>query len=216
MNARALLLAGCAVVVTAGTPVGAATLAVGLSGGVTRADAARGTWRWDLAPHAAWGAQATLGVGRVAWGARVERVGARQSLGLPAPAPATLAVRGDVVEAIARLDVARFAGVVAVASVAAGRTRWSWSPGVVAVDTGTGSVDVAFTPVSAPGWALGGGLTLPLPGWTLGAFAERRFTRMDSAHRAGEGVALDTETFGDWNARFELSRAWSLGSKGAM
>lgn len=216
MSARAIVTFVVAAAALSAAPARAATLALGVTGGLTRADAAREPWQWDMAPHAAWGLQATAGFGRVALGARFERVQSRQSLGLPSPAPASLAVRGDAFEALARFDVLRIAGVDAVASVAAGRTRWNWTPDVVAVDTGAGVVEVAFTPVSAPGWALGGGVTRSFGAWTIGAFGERRYTRMDSAHRAGDGVALDTETFGDWNARIELSRLWSLGPKGAM
>ena len=203
-----LLLATGAPAVAAG-----ATLSLGVSGGLTRPDAAREPWSWDLAPQAAWGVRASAAHGPIALGARLERVGARQSLGLPAPAPASLAVRGTALEAVVRVTLARRAGVSAVATAAAGRTRWSWSPDHVAVDTGTGTTDVAFTPVDSPSWAVGGALARGFAGWTVGASAERRFTRMDTAHRAGDGVTLGTETFGDWCARLELSREWGLPRK---
>ncbi|MFN8588642.1 MAG: hypothetical protein U0704_12685 [Candidatus Eisenbacteria bacterium] len=208
LRAVVLLAVVCVPVVAGG-----ATLSLGVTGGLTRPDAAREPWHWDLAPRAAWGARATLGDGPLALGARVERVESRQSLALPAPAPASLAVHGTAVEALARVTLMRRAGFAAVASAAAGRTRWSWAPDQVSFDTGTGTTDVAFTPVDAPSWAFGGGLSRGVGGWTVGASAERRFTRMDSAHRAGDGVVLGTETFGDWCARLELSREWGLGRK---
>ena len=90
-----------------------------------------------------------------------------------------------------------------------GRLAIRYQPDRLTLATGGGPVELAFAPVDS--WIAGAGLALRAPvagGWAVGVEAERRMYALDTAHRSGTAVTYARETFGDWQMRFELGRAW--------
>ena len=85
-----------------------------------------------------------------------------------------------------------------------------YHPDRIEVDLGVGGpVTVNFSPIDE--WIAGAGLALrrPLPGpWMVGVELDRRVFRMDAAHREGNQVVVQRESFGEWSARLELN--WQL------
>lgn len=188
-------------------------LAVGLLGGASLPDSRFADYQWKVDPRAAWGVETFAGRGRFAAGLRVARSRTTQTIGIPDPSSAAT-VNATSAELVARGTFVSLAGFELAATASGGRLHLGWDPDHV---EGT----VAGTPVSADlapvdTWIGGGGvaLTRRLPGpWRAGLSLDRRFFSMETAHRIGGAIVTGTQTFGDWNARVELS--WlALGMKG--
>jgi hypothetical protein len=174
-----------------------------LAGAVSR-DASLADYQWDVTPRAAWGGQAMAGAGPFEAGVRCEQVRTTQRLGTDETNSPT--VRATSVEMVGRARLGTFGGTEIAAVAAAGRLNLSYDPDRLSVDTGMGTVDVAFAPIHE--WIGGGGLALrhALPGpWTIGMEVDRRVFGLNAAHREGGQVIVGRESFGEWNARLELN-----------
>lgn len=182
-------------------------VAISLLGGTAQPVSKLADYQWDVHPHAGWGAQALIGRGGLSVGTRLWRSGTTQALGLagtPDPHVSTTSL-----ELVTRARVARWRAVECLALASGGRLEIRYQPDRLSIDTGGGPVTVALEPVSS--WIAGAGLALRAPladGWALGMEAERRVWALDTAHRSGSAVTFASETFGDWQMRFELGRAW--------
>jgi len=191
------------------------SLVLGVATGTTFVDPHLGDYQWDTRPRAAWGASAALERGRFALGGRAWRSSTTQRLALPGGAVAPR-VATTTLEAVASARVASLAGADLALDACAGRRRLAWTPDRMRVDAGGTPLDVTFAPLAS--WVAGAGATLraPLPARCSVALSlERAFFALDTAHRAGTATVLARETFGDWSARLELARRFSLGTKGA-
>jgi len=182
-------------------------VALSLLGGTAQPVSKLADYQWDVHPHAGWGAQALIGRGGLSVGTRLWRSGTTQALGLagtPDPHVSTTSL-----ELVTRARVAHWRAVECVALASGGRLAIRYQPDQLTIDTGGTPVTVALEPVSS--WIAGAGLALRAPladGWAVGMEAERRVWALDTAHRSGSAVTFARETFGDWQMRFELGRAW--------
>lgn len=165
-------------------------------------------YQWDVRPHSAWGAQWLAGTGPFAGGLRWWRGGTTQRMGLAGVTDP--AVRTGSVELVARARLAQWRNVQWLATASGGRLAISYRPDRITVQTGGTPVEVALTPIHE--WVGGAGVALQVPfaaGWSWGLETERRMFALDTAHRSGSSVTYSRETFGDWDARVALSRAWN-------
>jgi hypothetical protein len=174
-------------------------LSLGLLTGADKPDARLANYQWNTTPHAAWGAQALVGVGRLAGGLRVWTTGTTQQLDPAAAAD----VRSTSVELVGQARVASLgiADLVAVAS--AGRVHMGYHPDQVTIAGST----VDLRPIDE--WIGGGGLAMRrtlIAGWSLGLEVDYRRFALDTAHQQGGTVVQARESFNDWSARFELAR----------
>ena len=198
----------------AGAPAWAS---LGVTAGSTQVDGRLSRYAWDTAPRAAFGAFATAGRGPLELGLRAWRSSTVQHVELPG-ASVSPAVRSTTLELLARAHVATVLGTRASVQASAGRLRLDYRPSHLSiVPDGLGTpIDVTFAPVSE--WVAGGGVALrhALPGrFSAGLAVDRQFFALDTAHRRGSEIVYSRESFGDWSARLELARLFSLGTKGA-
>ena len=187
---------------------GSRWVSASLLAGSAQPIAAMADYQWDVRPHAAWGAQLLAGTGPFAAGLRWWRGGTTQSVGLAGVSDP--AVRTGSVELTARARVARWRDAQLLATASGGRLAITYHPDRLTVVTGGPPIEVAFTPVHE--WVGGAGMALQLPlagQWTWAVETERRMFALDTAHRSGSSVTLARETFGDWDARIALARAWN-------
>lgn len=211
MATAAVLVAGLALACPA--PAGAAPpaarwVSLGLLAGSAQPVGAMADYQWDVRPHAAWGVQVLAGSGPFAAGARYWHGSTTQGLGGLAGV-ADPAVRTGSLELLARARVVRWRNVELAATASGGRLAMTWDPGQLTVETGGGPVTVDFVPLHE--WVAGGGMAVTVPlgrGWTWGIETERRLFALDTAHRIGNTVSFERTTFGDWNVRAALARAW--------
>ena len=192
---------------TAG-PAVARWASLSLLGGSAQPIATMADYQWDVRPHAAWGAELLAGTGPVAAGLRWWRGGTTQQVGLAGVSDPAVHTRS--VELVTRARVARWHDVALLATAAGGRLAISYHPDRLTVATGGAPVEVALAPLHE--WIGGAGLALQLPltgGWSMGLETERRLFALDTAHLSGSSVTLARETFGDWNARLAVARAWN-------
>ncbi len=188
------------------TPVPSLWLALGIVGGSTFLDSRFADYQWNVTPRPALGVQATAGAGRFAAGLRVLQSRSAQTIGIPDPA-STASVHATSLELVGQGRLARFAGIELHATASGGRVHLGYHPDRVEATVGGTPVTVDFTPIDT--WIGGGGLaaTRALPGpWRAGLSIDRRWFSIDTAHRSGTTITTQGETFGDWNARLELSR----------
>jgi hypothetical protein len=182
-------------------------VALSVLGGTAQPASKLADYQWDVRPHAGWGAQALVGRGGWSVGPRLWRSGTTQALGLPGtPDPR---VSTTSLELVGHARLARWRAVDCLALASGGRLAIRYQPDRLTLDTGAGPVELAFEPVDS--WIAGVGVALRAPlvgGWTVGMETERRMFALDTAHRSGSAVAFAHETFGDWQMRFELGRAW--------
>jgi hypothetical protein len=197
-------------------PAGAATAAeasqarwveVSFLGGTAQPVSKLADYQWDVRPHAGWGAQALVGRGGWSVGPRLWRSGTTQALGLPGtPDPH---VSTTSLELVTRARLVSWRTVECVALASGGWLAIRYQPDQLTLDTSGGPVEVGLAPVDT--WTAGAGVALRAPvagGWTVGMETERRVFSLDTAHRSGTAVTYARETFGDWQMRFELGRAW--------
>ena len=182
-------------------------VSVSVLGGTAQPVSKLADYQWDVHPHAGWGAQALVGRGGWSVGPRLWRSGTTQALeapGTPAPHVSTTSL-----DLVARSRLARWRSVECVALASGGWLAIRYQPDRLTLDTGAGPIEVALGSVDT--WIAGAGLALRAPvagGWTVGMETERRVYALDTAHRSGSAVTYARETFGDWQMRFELGRAW--------
>jgi hypothetical protein len=189
-------------------------LSAGILAGALQPDARAADHQWDVAPRAAWGAQALAGAGRWAGGARVWIADHEHELGLP-DAP-TARVRASRWEAVGRRELLAFGGWRASATASAGLLRLAWRPDEVAAQSGGSgpAVVVALRPVHEWTGAAGVAVQRRLAArWALGAELEHGVYALDVARREGDDVVVRRERFGEWSARVEL--AWRHGVRDA-
>ncbi len=200
-----LLALACLAPAAAAAPL-APTFSLGVASGTTRFDQHLADYQWDLAPRAAFGAQAGVSAGRFGLALRGWTATAHQFVDASASVPDP-AVRVTTFDLLGEAEVARALGVSLLARASTGRVALGYSPGRVTLDAGGGPVVVALDPVHAWTWGFGGALRHGLaPGWTVTLGAERTAFAFDTAHRSGPSVELARETFGNWNGRLELAR----------
>ena len=182
-------------------------VSVSVLGGTAQPVSKLADYQWDVHPHAGWGAQALVGRGGWSVGPRLWRSGTTQALeapGTPDPHVSTTSL-----DLVARSRLARWRSVECVALDSGGWLAIRYQPDRLTLDTGAGPIEVALGSVDT--WIAGAGLALRAPvagGWTVGMETERRVYALDTAHRSGSAVTYARETFGDWQMRFELGRAW--------
>jgi hypothetical protein len=169
--------------------------------------AAMADYQWDVRPHAAWGAALQAGTGPFAAGVRWWRGGTTQAVNLAGVSDP--AVRTGSVELTARARVARWRDAQLLATASGGRLAITYHPDRLTVATGGTPIEVALAPLHE--WVGGAGVALQMPlagRWSWGVETERRVFALDTAHRSGSSVTFARETFGDWDARVALARAW--------
>jgi hypothetical protein len=178
---------------------------VGLLSGATIPDARLADYQWQVTPDLAWGAQARAGRGPWSAGLRWWSAATTQDLGIPGtPSPT---VRWSSLEVVGRGPLATFAGQSLSATASTGWLHLGYRPDRVTLQVSGTPVEVEFAPVDA--WILGAGLALERPihrEWTVGLEVDRRFFALDTAHRNGNAIEIERESFGDWSARLEV--AW--------
>ncbi len=179
---------------------------IGVLSGSSMPDAALANYQWHVLPRTAWGAEALAGRGALAAGLRFWRTQTTQTSELPS-GTFTSAVHLTSLEAVGRVRLARALGVDVMGATSLGRVRVAWDPDQISIDTGSGPIEATFAPVNE--WIAGAGVAFSRPlvaGWSAGLDLDRRFFRMDTAHRNGNAIEYRRDTFGDWSARFELAR----------
>jgi len=186
----------------------AIALSLGLLGGTTLWDPKLDDYQWEVAPRAAYGAQARARLGRFGAGLRVWQNATTQRLGDPGtPSPQ---VRTTSLELIGQGRVASVLGTRLLATASAGRIHLGYHPDHVTFDTPGGPIAVELSPVST--WSAGGGLALEralADRWLASVSVDRQMFALDTAHRNGNTIETRRETFGDWNAR--LGVEWLIG-----
>lgn len=184
-------------------PIGA-WAEIGAHAGAAAPDRSLADYQWDVAPRAAWGAQAMAGIGKGAVGLRWSRSGTTQALGEGASVPSA-EVSLEALEVVARMSLVRAATLGVYATGTAGRLRLGYDPDRVTIDAGSGPVEVALAPVSTFAWGGGLGIEHPLgPKWTGALEVTRRQWSLETAHRNGAAIEYGRQGFGEWNARFVL------------
>jgi hypothetical protein len=206
--AFAAACASLAPATAAAGPPGSSWLGVGPYGGALLLDEHLADYRWDVAPQAIWGLQGMLVRDRFGVGARVWRSGTTQDTSILGEASAA-DVRLTGAEILVEPRIASAWGTHLFASASGGLLHVGWSPDRLELDDfGTGvPIAVDLEPIDTWHGGLGLALRRALPGRvTLGLAVERSMFRLDTAHRAGEAIVEEKETFGNWTVRFELSQ----------
>jgi hypothetical protein len=181
---------------------------VGTYAGAIFLDQHLSDYRWDTSPHAVWGLQGFYRRDRYGAGARVWRTGTTQSLGL-LDAGSSPSVNLTGVDLVVEPKVGAWRGLQFFGMASGGLLHISYSPDSFELDDpGSGEpVRVDAPPIDE--WTFGAGLGLRhhVPGRaTLGFSIEHSVFRLDTAHRNDDVIVENRETFGNWTARFELSR----------
>lgn len=175
--------------------------------GAVSLDSHLADFRWDTAVRPAWGLAGFASLGRVTPGVRFWRSSTTQSTGIPGD-DTSLDVSLTGFEATAAVRMGSLAGFRLLATGNAGILRMAWSPSSLALEVGLAeAVAVEFAPVTEG--IFGAGVTLRrelFAGFDLAVGAERSWFRLDTAHRRGNEIVEDRETFGNWAARVEVSR----------
>jgi len=182
-------------------------ITVGGIGGATQLDAALQDYRWQTGARPTWGVQALAGQGRWSAGLRAWQAWTTQSTGIPGET-AIPEVRLASIGAVGRVRLAAVGGVELMAIASAGRLHLGWHPDRATYDlAGVGEpVVIHYEPVDT--WLWGAGMAFRRSiGRRLLAGASMEHLRFDleTAHRAGDAIAVQRETFGNWSLRLELS-----------
>ena len=181
-------------------------------GGATQLDPHLADYRWNADPRMCFGAQATAEAGRWMVGVRGLRTQTTQSSGIPGEGSAPN-VRLTSFEAVGGVRVTSFVGIELHAVASAGRAHLGYDPDHMAFTPLSGGSDIVveFAPIDT--WTAAGGVWLRRPvavGLAVGLQLDRSYFALDTAHRSGDGIEEQRETFGNWGARFEVS--WVLGA----
>jgi hypothetical protein len=182
---------------------------LGALGGTSLPDPRLGDYQWNTSARAAWGAQALLERGRFATGARLWCSSTTQTMDLPS-GPITPRVGLTRLELVGASRVLAFGGAELHLIGSAGWLHLAYHPDQVDITPGPGSVRLA--PVDE--WIGGAGVALRRPlgeRWSLGLEVEREFFGLDAAHRSGSAIVYSRESLGEWGARLELAKRFSIG-----
>jgi hypothetical protein len=179
---------------------------IGPFAGTIALDSHLADYRWDTRARTVWGAAGRADAGPFGAGARIWRASTRQSTGIPGEDVAP-EVKLTATELLGEARLARLAGFRLIGMGSVGRLHLGYSPDRLALDDGAGgSIEVAFDPITE--WTGGVGLglrrTVPL-GLEASIAVEHGWFRLDTAHRAGDEIVEDRETFGSWTGRVELT-----------
>lgn len=187
------------------------------SGGVLVPDPDLADFRRDVRPSSAWGLEARTGRGPWALGLRALTGSSAQDLGPIGAGGTNVAVdaRTSRYELVARRHVTSFAGQALSFAASGGRARVAFDPGTVAVDDGAGgAIPVELAPVTNWTWGVGLALERALaPAWSAGLEADVATSRMDTAHRAGDAIVLESRSFTDVGVRVTLG--WNTARRGS-
>lgn len=180
---------------------------IGVLSGATLMDPSLADYQWDTRFHGAYGAEARVGMGRWAGGARIWRTQTTQAVEAPG-VTADPIVRATSLELVAHIQLFELHGMRVAGLASGGRRHLGFSPDELSVDTGGGNVTrVRLAPVDE--WIAGGGLSLEHTfgaQWDLGLQVDHGVFGLDTAHRVGAGIETGRESFGEWNARFALAK----------
>jgi hypothetical protein len=197
------------VLLVAATPAraGAAEFEAGPWIGLLALDPHLADYRWETDARTIWGASALASSGRFGAGARVWRASTRQATGIPGDGR-SIAVSLTGFEGLAEAALLSLAGVRLSALGSGGALRTAWSPEELDLgDGGAAGTVVRFEPVTELTLGTGLGARLALPGgFRLAAALERTWFALDTAHRRGDGIVEETEVFGSWTGRVEITR----------
>jgi len=198
----------------ASTPAGAGArdglaLTLGVLGGSSLPDSRLSDYQWNTGARVAWGAQARLERGRYATGARLWCSSTTQTMDLPS-GPVSPRVGLTRLEWVGGGRVIAFGGAELHLIGSAGWLHLAYHPDQVDITPGPGTVRLA--PVDE--WIGGAGVALRRPlgvRWSLGLEVEREFFGLDAAHRSGSAIVYSRESLGEWGARLELAKRFSIG-----
>jgi hypothetical protein len=182
---------------------------VGVTGGALTPDADLSHYRWDTSPRATLGAYAGIERGPVEIGLHAWTASTTQDTGLDDVAPPS--VRLGAVELAAGWRLFSAAGVGLVALASAGRVHLGYHPDSATFDVGGNDVTVDFDPIDE--WIFGGGLAARRAiGHVLmaGARVDYHVFGLETAHRNGDVIERDRESFGNWSGRLELSYRFGI------
>jgi len=180
---------------------------IGVLSGSAQPDAHLADYQWDTRPHPAFGAQALAGRGRLAAGLRLWSTQTTQTIDVGGTGGSPT-VRSTTVEFVSRGRLISVLGMPLSATASVGVLHLGYHPDQVSIDPGGGSpVVVDLAPIDE--WTGGAGLALTrtlASKWNVGIGIDYGRYRLDTAHRDGAVIVNSRESFGQWNARFEVAR----------
>lgn len=216
MRVPSLLVAVCGVASVLGAPAPAGAMTPGhvdltVLAGFTQPDPKLVDYQWQEDAQPNIGGQILVGRGRFGLGARGWVTTNRQQVEIPGVLSADLDVRLVAAEAVLRLDLLSASGWSLFAQGAGGWMRLSYGTEALRFVPSGSQSEIEVPLDSVDGWIASGGLgtryRLPV-GIAIGAHVDRHVFDLEAAHRSGEVIVHDTETFGQWTARAELG--WSF------
>lgn len=209
------LLAGLAAAIAAiGAAVpsaarAAAQVSLAPWGGVLVLDPHLADYRWETDPRPVWGGTFAASAGRLTGGARIWRATTRQATGIPGESR-QFAVSLTGFQGTGEVGVAEAFGFRLGATGSAGVVRFAWTPREMTIDDvllGEPLV-VRADPIDEAVFGAGAVLRRALPfGFEAAAAAERTWFALDTAHRRGDAIVEERETFGSWTVRMEVARS---------
>ena len=182
-------------------------IGVGVAAGAVAPDPHLADYRWDAGTRPFLGAEALAGWRALSGGLRVSTWETSQSLGGAAPDPG---VRLTGVELVGRLRLLALGGFSLHGLGSAGRVTVAYRPDRAVIELPGGEpLPVAFDREEE--WIAGLGLAAEhrLPGpLAVGAGIERSTFALDTAHREGNAVVRERESFHTWSLKLRLF--WKL------
>jgi hypothetical protein len=179
-------------------------------GGATHPDPRLAGYHWDVGARPVFGAELAFGWDRLGIGARY--VSARNEQGVSNPLVSyAVEVETRTLEVIAPVRLLDLGGLRISGCAGAGRLHLSYEPDRIVVPAGDGEplrIDLA----SVDTWtgSLGGALRHAIVGpMEVGISARHRWFELDTAHRAGEEIVYEKESFGQWE--IQLEAGWRIG-----
>lgn len=170
-------------------------------------------YRWDVEPAPVLGVEGLARRGRAEFAVAVERSSTQQALGLPGT---TVAPRVDLTQVAlrTRFDFFSLGPLHFSAGGGLGRMHLGWQPDAVQVEVEgiAAPLEIEYAPVNT--WrrevAIGAewALTHTL---SLGLIGEHSWFELDTAHRAGDTIVDQTETFSSLDFRLHLK--WTFAAR---
>ncbi len=185
-----------------------AWLSIGLLGGTTQLSHGLADYQWNTTPRPSWGAQVLAGRNRFAAGLRLWRTQTTQAMGDLVAAPT---VRATSWELVGEGLLAEAWGARLLATAGVGWLHLGYQPDEVTIQPSGAGAPIVVDLAPADEWIAGGGLALRrslVADWTLGLAIDARVFGLEAAHRVGDTVVVERESFGDWSARVELARLY--------
>ncbi|MEZ4654025.1 MAG: hypothetical protein R3E12_10700 [Candidatus Eisenbacteria bacterium] len=179
-------------------------------GGGIQTDSDLTHYDWDARTHPAYGGELALGWRYVGIGARYVSGENEQRTENPLVSYAAT-VRSRTVEAIVPVRVLRLWGFGLTGCGSLGRMWLTYDPDRVEIPVaGSDPLIVELSPIEtwtvSAGGAIRHGLAGPLD---VGLSARRRWFELDTAHRVGEDIAYEKQSFGQWEVQIEVG--WEVG-----